>query len=545
MLVHGSIRYKLYACGALLLVIVSLLALSGLHGSYAYRGLSISISQLARESQLASNLDLQVKHLRDTLQSIFDAKDQSRSNAVGIPFPDTRSVDFDDISPGRLSNRIQAVAKSLALYERHISQSEKLTEKIGDYRLERQAINSLQGTVATLLEEDAKIKSFSPSGIPVDALIGGVDLMRIESQELPISLNRRMREYRDQVRQRYRRWIGYNSAVTLSAFVMGVLLLRLIYCWLLKPLRTLIHGSRRVAAGDFEHRIHLVARDEIQELAQAMNDMTDRFQEIRDDLDLQVRQRTLEVVRTEQLASVGVLAAGVAHEINNPLASIAFCAESLESRLVERANSNSSPENNGGDADVLVSYSKMIQEEAFRCKEITERLLDFSRPGNGEKESANLVPIVQSVIDIVHHLGKYREKKIDLFAPDTVVAHVNEHEMKQVVLNLVTNSLEAIESNGQVHIALTRFGDEVRLVISDDGCGMDAEVLKHLFEPFFTKRVDGSGTGLGLAIAYRIISDHDGRIVAESQGPGLGSQFSVRLPARHENLTSTKRIQAA
>ena len=110
---------------------------------------------------------------------------------------------------------------------------------------------------------------------------------------------------------------------------------RLFYKWFAKPLEVLVEGSREVARGNFDHRIELGTEDEMGELAVSMNDMTTRFQEIRDDLDRQVRLRTNQVVRSEQLASVGFLAAGVSHEINNPLASIALCSESLESRLTE------------------------------------------------------------------------------------------------------------------------------------------------------------------------------------------------------------------
>ena len=111
--------------------------------------------------------------------------------------------------------------------------------------------------------------------------------------------------------------------------------IRLFYNWIFRPLRVLVDGSRRVAAGEFGYRIMLDTDDEMAELADAMNDMTARFQAIRDDLDRQVQERTKQVVRSEQLASVGFLAAGVAHEINNPLASIAMCAESLEGRIGE------------------------------------------------------------------------------------------------------------------------------------------------------------------------------------------------------------------
>ncbi len=143
----------------------------------------------------------------------------------------------------------------------------------------------------------------------------------------------------------------------------------------------LIKGSRIVAAGDFTYRIHLDSHDEMAELGAAMNDMTSRFCTIRDDLDHQVQVRTQQVVRSEQLASVGFLAAGVAHEINNPLASIALCAESLEGRLSEMCPDGSQH------TEVVQRYLKMIQTEAFRCKEITEKLLDFSRLGPAKRKA--------------------------------------------------------------------------------------------------------------------------------------------------------------
>ncbi|GAI27346.1 unnamed protein product, partial [marine sediment metagenome] len=131
------------------------------------------------------------------------------------------------------------------------------------------------------------------------------------------------------------------------------------------------------------------------DLGQALNDMTARFQEIRDDLDYQVQLRTKEVIRSEQLASVGFLAAGVAHEINNPLASIAMCAESLEARI-------------GSDVDAVASrYLQLIQSEAFRCKGITEKLLDFSRVGEVRRQVTALGALVHDVVDMLRHVGYY------------------------------------------------------------------------------------------------------------------------------------------
>jgi signal transduction histidine kinase len=259
------------------------------------------------------------------------------------------------------------------------------------------------------------------------------------------------------------------------------------------------------------------------ELAAALNGMTERFQAIRDDLDNQVQLRTREVIRSEQLASVGFLAAGVAHEINNPLASIAMCAESLESRLA-------APSPSEEEAKLTLRYLELIQSEAFRCKEITEKLLDFSRLGEVRRQPTALLAIASDVAEMLRHVGRFSGRSIEIAdGPDQLVM-VNPQEIKQVVLNLLVNALDSIEADGRVTVAIARSGRDAVLEVTDDGCGMTAEVLEHLFEPFFTRRKNGQGTGLGLSIVQRIVSDHGGRIEASSAGPGQGSAFRVTLP---------------
>src|SRR5438067_7298103 len=258
----------------------------------------------------------------------------------------------------------------------------------------------------------------------------------------------------------------------------------LFYDWLFQPLEVLLAGSRRIAQqDDFDHRIHLKNHDEMAELASALNEMTARFQEIRNDLDAQVKQRTREVVRSEQLASVGFLAAGVAHEINNPLASIAWCAESLDSRLHDALHGENGEAGQlaTGDLEILQKYLRRIQDEAFRCKGITEKLLDFSRLGDVEKQETDLGELVQGVIEMVRHLGNYRQKRIEFDAPQYVVAAVNPQEIKQVVLNLITNALDSLDPGGAVWISLKRSGAWAELIVRDNGCGMSEEVLRHLF----------------------------------------------------------------
>jgi len=279
------------------------------------------------------------------------------------------------------------------------------------------------------------------------------------------------------------------------------------------------------------------------ELASALNDMTARFQEIRNGLDAQVKQRTREVVRSEQLASVGFLAAGVAHEINNPLASIAWCAESLDSRLQEalQGHAENTQSLAVGDVEILQKYLRRIQDEAFRCKGITEKLLDFSRLGDVEKHDTDLGELVQGVIEMVRHLGTYRQKKIEFDCREYVLVPVNAQEIKQVVLNLITNALDSLEPGGTVWISLAKSGSWAELIVRDDGCGMTDEGLRHLFEPFFTRRRDGSGTGLGLSITYRIVTDHGGAIEPHSAGKGRGATMRVLLPLQPTKVESQAR----
>ncbi|MBC8876056.1 MAG: HAMP domain-containing histidine kinase, partial [Planctomycetes bacterium] len=138
--------------------------------------------------------------------------------------------------------------------------------------------------------------------------------------------------------------------------------------------------------------------------------------------------------------------------------------------------------------------------------------------------------LVQDVIGMVQHLGRYREKNIDFDCQQDVIAHVNSQEIKQVVLNLITNALDSVDQGGTVTIRLRENGNSAELRVCDNGCGMTEEVMQQLFEPFFTTRRNGHGTGLGLSITYRIVQEHGGDIVPSSDGPGRGSQFLITLP---------------
>lgn len=537
------IRSKLYLGIVLLMCTVAVLSISGFVGVYAFRRLAKSIRLRAPELPLAAQLTRDV----NTLNVSYKLYRQSVEESDFYRYNSTESMELETIIGGLLKHEFQLqrgkVVGSFLLYHDRLKQNHNKDEyrSLGVHADEQAAMKEFENT----LDE---IKTLSDDLGGDDELLA-TRLKELDelSTELPQFLHSRMFNFANEVRGQYRTWIAMTAAGAFVAVILLLLALRMFYAWVFRPLEVLLKGSRRVASGDFHYRIHLDSQDEMAELATDMNNMTNRFQEIRDDLDQQVKQRTKEVVRSEQLASVGFLAAGVAHEINNPLASIALCAESLEERVSEIIlNDDTKPLDQTADEIAVVNdYLRMIQDEAFRCKEITERLLDFSRLGDVEKQKADLSELVQNVINTVKHLGKYKQKTIHFVANPSVYVPVNTQEMKQVVLNLLTNALDSLDLGGRVNVEIKSGLGQAHIVVTDNGCGMTDEVQRHLFEPFFTRRRGGQGTGLGMSITYRIVNDHGGDIEAHSDGPGKGSTITVSLPMTDHDEKQKQRHKAA
>ncbi len=513
LLAKSPIRNKLFVCVGLLVVLVVTLSASGFLGVYAYRNLVRNLRDRADELPLATELAQRVSDLRVSLTETGPAREILYSTAHR---PDVQLL------RDRFSDNFEAVQTALHDYcEQLRNQSDALP--IGNNHQEQNTVARLEESLAEVAEL-SKQADWPLDPDRVEKLNENLELVQSLTTALPSFLHHRIHNLAGEVRGRYRALIFLTWITTLAALAIFGMFVQLFYRWVFYPLRVLIEGSRYVAAGHFDFRIRLDSRDEMGELATAMNDMTGRFQAIRDDLDRQVQLRTKQIVRSEQLASVGYLAAGVAHEINNPLASIAMCSESLESRFAEIA-----PDENPQSA-LIRRYLRMIQTEAFRCKEITEKLLDFSRLGDVRHQATDLRELTQGVIDMVRHVGKYHAKTIAFAAGEPVVALVNPQEIKQVVLNLITNALDAVEATGALTIDLRKGPEFAELIFTDNGCGLTEEVLEHMFEPFFTRKRNAQGTGLGLSIVHRIVNEHGGQIEATSAGPGRGSQFRVTLP---------------
>ncbi len=544
-----SIRTKLALAIALLLVIVLTLSFSSFRGVYSFRGLAKGISARALELPLATDLSRHVTNLRSYAHCIKPTGTTSDSPThEQMAKVDNRVANQQfDLEMAELKDTIelyqQALRRSRSRRSVGLSITDNQAESETVFKI-KQAVNAIEN-----IRCHGNWHCDDTCCVQVNA-----ELTRLHklTSDLPGFLHDRMQSLAAETSAKYRTWIGLTWITTISAIPLLVLLGLSLYSWIFYPLRKIVHGSRFVASGQFDHRIHLSSRDEMAELAGALNSMTARFQQIRDDLDDQVRQRTREVVRSEQLASVGFLAAGVAHEINNPLASIALCAESLEDRLqdVIVADDKGADEEPADEIDVVRSYLRMIQDEAFRCKQITEKLLDFSRMGDVEKQATNLTALTGDVIEMVGHLGEYKHKDIRFTPGDAVMAIANDQEIKQVVLNLLTNALESLHAGGgHVEVSVSCDDDLAVLTVKDNGCGMTDDVLKHLYEPFFTQRRNRRGTGLGLSITYRIVSEHGGTIDAVSAGPGLGSTVTVKLPTeqhtRNKEFGHHQKKQAA
>lgn len=535
MLAPWPIRKKLFVCLGLLLVMVGLLSWGGIYGLYAYRDLVRSLSRRVPELPKANLLSQSVSELRIALSDdaplLADMARSSPSLRYGVD--DAR----ERLAREEFQIMLEAVKHNLEQYRLQLSDNPDRGSQISDSRQEWETVSKIEATLRRI-EAAHRDQDWLLDSLKRGHLTRELEALQHLAAELPNHLYRNINEFTSETKGQYRRLLTLSWATSILAGAMLALFVHLFYRWIFRPLRILINGSRKVAGGQFRYRIKLQTHDEMSELAAAMNDMTARFEAIRDDLDRQVHERTKQVVRSEQLASVGFLAAGVAHEINNPLASIAMCAESLEGRIGDALPVDDPQQ------QVVRDYLRMIQNEAFRCKEITEKLLDFSRVGEVKRQPVELGDLARGVIDMLGHLGKYQGKTIEFTPHSPAVVSANPQEMKQVILNLLTNALDSLNADGTVTVAVSTRGREAELVVADNGCGMTSEVREHLFEPFFTRRRGGQGTGLGLSITYRIVADHDGTIEVHSDGPERGSRFCVRLPLASAGAAETHHRRA-
>jgi signal transduction histidine kinase len=527
------IRHKLTLGLALVVGIMAVLLGGTLKGLLSYRWTMKTIS--SRLSELKAAQDLQESI--DQLAAIAEA-DSPPNAAV-------------------LAERVAAARKELEDYRLQLADTMNRGRDTDDGFHESLLVHQLDNLLQQI---DQQCTADSETAVITSATVGGdsplaKNLRGLKEPALQIreTIHTDVSHRVMHARKDYHFSIGFVTCTTVLGALLMLTLARLTYSWIVHPIRELHEKVGILAQGNFESHIEVKSGDEMQDLAEAFNDMTARLHSIYSDLARQVNERSRQLVRSEKLAGIGFLAAGVAHEINNPLASIAFCSEALERRLFENEERGTVKSDERGttndqvvpfpdhrspfiihrsNVETVRNYLKMIQDEAFRCKNITQKLLEFSRVGERKKLPTDLAELVQSVIDMVQHHQSYKEKQIVFDVRHRPRAVVNAEEIKSVVLNLVVNALDSMDAGGRLTIALDVREQMAVLIFADTGCGMTAEVLENIFEPFFTRSRTGKGVGLGLSISHRIITQHEGEIEAASAGPNLGSTFTVRLPLK-------------
>lgn len=278
--------------------------------------------------------------------------------------------------------------------------------------------------------------------------------------------------------------------------------------------------------------------------AKIINMRTKQLIDARNTLEQKVEERTLEIreayrklqythrklIHSEKLASIGTLVTGLAHEINNPLASVASCAEGLTGRL-KTILEHKEGFNNKEEWEVFPEYLKIICDETYRCKTIISNLLNFSRQSGPEFIRIDINRVVNDTLSVVQHQSQIKMQNIQLnLSEEPCDVMGDPQQLKQVFMNLIINALHATEDHGDISISTCQKQTVVQIIVEDSGMGIKPEYLDKIFDPFFTTKPTGKGTGLGLAICYGIIDVHGGRIEAHSEGPGKGTTFTVTLP---------------
>ncbi|MFO0968534.1 MAG: ATP-binding protein [Gemmataceae bacterium] len=510
------IRHKLILGMGLVGAVMALLLAGTLKGLASYRAtrqtMESKLEELKRAVELRQYASILVVPCKDTLGQAGEMRSRLKSveKALGEYDIALQLTLLQNRDPGhgfRVTPQVQGVREKLAEFEKALAVAEQPT---------------------ILKPWDTVQLPFVLRPKSDEVIQASVDLIDAINLDLQSRLNAAKKDYT----------ISFAIVISTSAFAVLLLagLLRFFYRWVHHPIRDLESGVSRVAQGDFEHAIEIHSGDEIEDLAKAFNDMTSRLREMYRDLAQQVNERSRQLVRSERLAGVGFLAAGVAHEINNPLAGIAFCSEALKRRLTELFSPGNFKEQMAAgtqqEREIFTKYLNMIEEEAFRCKNITQKLLAFSRGGEKRREPTNMGDLVQSVVDMVQHHDTCKGKDLVFQPAQQIEAWVNGQEVKQVFLNLVMNALDSMDEGGRLTITQHMKAGMVETVFQDTGCGMSGDVLENIFEPFYTRSRSGKGTGLGLSISHQIITQHNGDIEANSGGLNKGSTFIVRLPLK-------------
>lgn len=257
-----------------------------------------------------------------------------------------------------------------------------------------------------------------------------------------------------------------------------------------------------------------------QELQETNDTLLEKSRQLQKTLDHLQKTQT-QLIQSEKMASLGVLAAGVGHEINNPLNFIKGGVSGMRSQLIKK-----DPELEG----IIAPFNKIIEEGINRASAIVKSLSNFSRQGDGTQEDCQLHDILENCLVMLRNKLKYKVEIVKNFHSEPISLRGNGGKLHQVFLNILANAEQAITEKGEITLTTKLEKEICTIEIGDNGCGIPEENLKKISDPFFTTKPPGEGTGLGLSITYQIIQEHQGKIEVRST-EGKGTVFRVKLPA--------------
>lgn len=292
------------------------------------------------------------------------------------------------------------------------------------------------------------------------------------------------------------------------------------------PINRLLSATGKITGGHYGQRLHVSGSAELALLAESFNEMSTTLQNkdrqvlehvnALERVNKDLRQAREEAVRTEKMASIGLLAAGMAHEIGTPLASIMGYAELVAAEQP--------------DHPALQDYSKRISDDCARIDRIVRGLLDYSRPRIPSVVTTDVRHVITASLELLTQQGAFKHLNVSMSIEDGLpAAKADPYQLQQVLVNLLLNSRDALADNGVLLVSARLEREQLCIDVQDNGAGIAKEHIKYIFDPFFTTKPPGKGTGLGLAIAARIIEGFGGRITVLSS-PETGTCFTVWLP---------------
>ena len=308
-------------------------------------------------------------------------------------------------------------------------------------------------------------------------------------------------------------WRKYLVFSVISALVPNLLLVLLVLRIISRPVQKITLAAVEVAKGGYGTEVDMRrTNDEIGVLADSFNEMSRKMAS-----DIRELQRLNEqLIRTEKLAAMGTLAAGVAHEVNNPLASISSLIQMI------RADENVDQETK--------EKLNLISTQILRITQVTRDMTDFARARPSAKKPVDMNSVISASLRLAGFDKKFQQLNVrDQLESDLPMISADKDQMQQVLLNFFLNARDAMPDGGELFVGSEFDGREIRIIIRDTGCGIDDSAAKQVFDPFFTTKPAGNGTGLGLAVCYGIVTGHGGSITINSK-LNYGTEFVIHLP---------------